>query len=102
MWNLIPADSSVNSSKNDKIPDVDFFLPKYAAQHQLALNTIAENGVLGKKFDVIMEDYSVTGASINELLVLSEIDFAKKLHEVFAPLAQIAINMGFEPWSNHG
>jgi len=34
LWNLIPSNGSINSSKSDKLPDLGFYLPKLAAlQH---------------------------------------------------------------------
>ena len=34
-WNLIPADGSFNSSKSNRIPDLDYYLPKMAeVQHR--------------------------------------------------------------------
>lgn len=98
LWNLVPVDPSINSSKSDQIPDLERFLPKFAAEHRLALEMIDQNGKFAKDFKVLIEDYSVMGPSINGLLQLSEYDFTKRLHEVFDPLAQIALNMGFKSW----
>ena len=98
LWNLIPSDSSINSIKNDKIPNLKIFLPNLAREHRVALNTIVQNGELEKKFKHLIEDYSTIG-TIDNLLVLSQADFEKKFYEIFEPLAQTALNMGFEPWT---
>ena len=37
LWNLMPADSSVNSSKSNKLPELNLYLPKLAEAHQAAL-----------------------------------------------------------------
>ena len=37
LWNLMPADSSINSSKSNRLPDLDLYLPKMAEAHQAAL-----------------------------------------------------------------
>ena len=37
LWNLMPADSSINSSKSNKLPDLNLYLPKLAETHQAAL-----------------------------------------------------------------
>lgn len=37
LWNLMPADSSINSSKSNKLPDLNLYLPKLAEAHQAAL-----------------------------------------------------------------
>ena len=37
LWNLMPTDSSINSSKSNKLPDLNLYLPKLAEAHQAAL-----------------------------------------------------------------
>ena len=44
LWNLMPADSSINSSKSNKLPDLNLYLPKLAETHQAALRINLEKG----------------------------------------------------------
>lgn len=52
LWNLMPADSSINSSKSNKLPDLNLYLPKLAETHQAALRINLEKG----KQDKLLED----------------------------------------------
>lgn len=40
LWNLMPADPSINSSKSNRLPDLELYLPKLAVMHQAALQII--------------------------------------------------------------
>ena len=37
LWNLIPADISVNSSKSDRLPILEKYLPRLAEEHRNAI-----------------------------------------------------------------
>ena len=93
-WNLIPSNPSVNSSKSDKIPDLDFYLPKLSSMHHNALKTYCSLG----KSDKNLEDYITLGYTIRELLEMPQHKFQEIYHQTFSPMAQIACNMGFEQW----
>ncbi len=93
-WNLIPSNPSVNSSKSDKIPDLEFYLPKLSNMHHNALKTYCSLG----KGDKALEDYVSLGYTIKELLEMPQHKFQEIYHQTFSPMAQIACNMGFEQW----
>ena len=44
LWNLMPADASINSSKSNKLPNLKLYLPKLAEAHQAALRINLEIG----------------------------------------------------------
>lgn len=44
LWNLMPSDPSINSSKSNKLPDLNLYLPKLAVAHQAALRINLEKG----------------------------------------------------------
>ena len=94
LWNLIPSDGSINSSKSNKLPELDFYLPKLAAlQHhslQLILNANKEPKVL--------EDYVSLGYTARELANMDDEHFRELYERTFNPINQIALNMGFETW----
>ena len=94
LWNLIPSDGSVNSSKSNKIPDVSFYLPKLAMLHHKSLQIMIAHGVETK----VMEDYLSLGHTSRELADMDNDHFRELYERTFNPLSQIALNMGFETW----
>lgn len=93
-WNLMPSDSSVNSSKSDKIPDLDIYLPRLASSHRRALGIYLSLG----KGDRSLEDYLTLGYSIPDLMTMNDETFYKVFYKTISPMAQVAENMGFEHW----
>lgn len=96
LWNLIPADSSVNSSKSNNLPSLEVYLEPYAKLHWEALKTLYPMKPNNKLF----EDYLMVYDSIPELIQLSQVGFYEVFRKTFAPMVQIAENMGFAQW--HG
>lgn len=94
LWNLLPADSSINSSKSNNLPPLDIYLKPYAELHHNALKTI----YLKNPNNKILEDYLTVYDSIGELARMSDDDFCNVFQKTFLPLAQIAENMGFKYW----
>ena len=97
-WNLLPSESSINSSKSDKIPELDLYLPKLAATHQNALKTFTSSDRRDKAS--LLEDYLSLGYSIPDLLSMEPATFYDVFYHTISPIAQIALNMGFELWKN--
>lgn len=94
LWNLLPADSSINSSKSNNLPPLDVYLKPYAELHHKALKTIYPKNPNNK----ILEDYLIVYDSVGELVRMSDDDFCNVFQKTFSPLAQIAENMGFKYW----
>ena len=94
LWNLIPSDGSINSSKNNKLPDLNFYLPKLAALQHHSIKVVID----ANKETNAMEDYISLGYTPRELADMSSEQFLKLYERTFNPLSQIAINMGFETW----
>lgn len=94
LWNLLPADSSINSSKSNNLPPLDIYLKPYAELHHKALKTIYPKNPNNK----ILEDYLTVYDSVGELVHMSDDDFCNVFQKTFSPLAQIAENMGFKYW----
>lgn len=96
LWNLIPSDSSVNSSKSNCIPSLERYLePLARLQHE----ALKEN-YLSNPSDKLLEDYLVFRCSIPELISISDNRFISLFKNEFTPMAQTASNMGFAPWIN--
>lgn len=95
LWNLLPADSSINSSKSNHLPSLENYLRPYARIHQQAIQVIYPMNPNNK----LLEDYLNLHDSISELTRLSETDFLNVFQKTFSPMVQIAENMGFKYWN---
>lgn len=94
LWNLIPADPSINSSKNNNLPILEVYLKPFTNIHQNALKTLYRKN----PSNPILEDYLMVHDSISDLVNLSETDFYNVFRRTFSPMVQIAENMGFKIW----
>lgn len=94
LWNLIPADPSINSSKNNNLPILEVYLKPFANIHQNALKTLYKKN----PSNPILEDYLMVYDSLSDLVSLSETDFYNVFKKTFSPMVQIAENMGFKIW----
>ncbi len=94
LWNLIPSDGSINSSKGYKLPDLDFYLPKLASLQHHSLCLILN----ANKAPKVMEDFISLGYTPRELADMSDERFRELYERTFNPMSQIALNMGFETW----
>ena len=95
LWNLIPCNPSINSSKSNKLPNLTIYLPKLAQAHQNALKIYMGSGKERK----ILEDYLILGCTPQELVEMNQYQLNNCFAQTFTPLYQIAFNMGFETWS---
>lgn len=92
-WNLIPANGSINSSKSNRIPDLEHYLPKMAKIQHQALRTYIP---ISSDKDSILNEYYALGASPRDLMQMNDDVFYKKFFDTFSPLSQMALNMGFQ------
>lgn len=95
LWNLIPADNSINSSKSDKLPPLDKYLQKLAEEHRKVIRVYLEAG----KKESALDDFSSLGYTPRDLLSLNRERFMTAYQQTFNPLFQIAQNMGYEVWN---
>lgn len=98
LWNLTPIESTINSSKSDRLPNLQVFLKPLVEQHKQAVNCFLETGGSTK----LLEDYSSLGLTAVDVSRKPVDDLVEKFAETFVPLEQIARNMGFEPWNYNG
>jgi len=94
LWNLLPADPSINSSKCNNLPLLDKYLVPFARTHQKAIQAI----YIKKPNNKLLEDYLMLHDSISDLVMFSESDFLNIFKKTFNPMVQIAENMGFKYW----
>ncbi|WP_406823963.1 hypothetical protein [Pedobacter sp. KACC 23697] len=91
IWNLIPADPSFNSRKNDKLPRMDDYFDGYYLLQKTAIEVMTEN----YPNEPMMEDYLSLLPNSNAHL-FPEKDLKKRFSENIQPLLTIASNNGFE------
>ena len=92
VWNLIPADSSFNSSKNDKLPSLNTYFDSFFSIQKTALEIIKTKAPSNK----YLEDY-LTIFSDLDVLNDSPGNFTKEnFKNRLQPLITIASNNGFE------
>lgn len=94
LWNLIPADSSINSSKSNNLPPLEKYLRPFANVQQNAIKTLYKKN----PNNTLLEDYLIVYDSVSDLVKLSESDFYNVFRRTFSPMVQIAENMGFKYW----
>ncbi len=94
LWNLIPADPSVNSSKSNNLPPLDVYLKPFADVHHDALKILYTKN----PNNTLLEDYLMVYDSVLDLINLPDAEFYNVFRKTFSPMVQIAENMGFKNW----
>lgn len=94
LWNLIPADPSVNSSKSNNLPPLDVYLKPFADVHHDALKILHTKN----PNNTLLEDYLMVYDSVLDLINLPDAEFYNVFRKTFFPMVQIAENMGFKNW----
>lgn len=94
LWNLLPADSSINSSKSNNLPPLEKYLKPFSTLQQGALKVLYRQN----PSNAVFEDYLTVYDSVSELVKLNATDFYNVFKKQFAPMVQIAENMGFKIW----
>ena len=98
-WNLVPMFRDTNSSKGNRLPQLDEFLEPFCAQQFDALMTLRNTGRHRKimesylGIDPLVREYDRTEASLRS--------FTESVSRVVVPLHQIALNQGFPTWYVH-
>ena len=94
LWNLIPTFKSINSSKSDKLPDLNYHLNKFC-QLQADGFKLALKHDLSEKY---LEDYLETNKNLSLSKDIPDQYFINSLKETITPIYQIAKNQGFMIW----
>ena len=94
LWNLLPADASINSSKSNNLPPLEKYLKPFANVQHNALKTLYTKNPNNN----IFEDYLTVFDSVSELVKMPQNEFCDVLGKTFTPLVQIAENSGFKIW----
>jgi len=94
LWNLLPADSSINSSKSNKLPKLSTYLVPFVEIQREAIRIINLKNPKNK----LLEDYLFIDNSISKILDLSKKELTNRFQNTLEPLIQIANNSGFQFW----
>jgi len=95
IWDLLPADPSINSSKSNKLPDLDLYLGKFAIEQQKAIRTIYRQTQNDPLFGEFAEDI----APVSELVTMEKESLISLYHKVFNIMYQNALYSKFETWN---
>ncbi len=94
LWNLLPTNREVNSSKSDNLPSTNYLEDFVALQYDAFHTVLREVPNRVKLF----EDYSILfHQTLNEISIMKNDEFAAHLLNSMKPQLQIAKNMGFQP-----
>lgn len=92
LWNLLPTNKSVNSSKSDNIPDIKSYFDLFV---NIQLEAFKVN--FDKKHFKILEDFSnLFNEDLESIYNKNIIEFSSTFEKTILPMAQIASNMGFQ------
>jgi len=95
LWNLIPSDRSINSSKNNKLPKLKNYIKPFVEIQREAI-VIVYNKQPNNK---LLEDYLFIDNTIPKIINLPERKLIERFQKTMEPLIQIASNSGFQFWS---
>ena len=95
-WNLTPMFRDLNSSKNDKLPELSEYLAPFCEQQFDAVMAARQVG----KHSKVIESYLEVDPHVFEYerSDVSKKSFSKAIRNAVVPLYQIASNQGFPVW----
>lgn len=92
IWNLIPADPSFNSAKNDKLPPLTRYFDSYYELQREAVSIITRNQPRNK----FLEDYLSIFPDLMSTDFIEQSFTKERLADRVQPLISIAANNGFQ------
>ncbi|NLI89872.1 MAG: HNH endonuclease [Epulopiscium sp.] len=101
LWNLLPTFHNINSSKSNKLPNLDMYMDKFADLQYNAFIVARKNKKLKKQ----LEDYLTINkkmdinASIHKDIPKDY--FVSSIQSTIKPLYQIAYNQGYPLWHDN-
>ena len=100
LWNLIPTQKSINSSKSNNLPDWDTYFRKLAQAEYKAYQIVGEDEKAKELFHKCARE-NLNSEEIKQRLYRpgqSEQSFTNQLEEILLPVYESARNMGFRNW----
>lgn len=99
LWNLIPMNSSLNSSKNNNLPNWDKYFNRFAHNQFIMNRTISSNERIRTTFLKCQRDNLVMPWSLEELYVQQqEAQFKIILERNLRPIYDSAKMQGYKVW----
>lgn len=100
LWNLMPMDSSLNSSKSNRLPRWDSFFGAFAGNQYLMYKLVHEKPELHKRFEACYRDNLHSIWAMQELYRdgNSPERFRGILEENMKPVYESARRQGYEVW----
>ena len=100
LWNLMPMDSSLNSSKSNRLPKWDPFFSKFAKNQYLLYGLIHEKEGIRKLYESCYRDnlHSIWASQELYLRGNTEDEFYNILEKNMHPLYDSARRQGYEEW----
>lgn len=101
LWNLIPAESSINHSKSNNLPDWERYFDPFAHNQYRMYSLVLDDDNARKLFDSCREDnlYSMWASELLYAGYRDRDQFFKILNENVCPLYNSALIQGYEVWS---
>ena len=102
LWNLMPMDSSLNSSKSNKLPKWDPFFEKFANNQYLLYELIHQKAGIHKLFEGCYRDnlHSIWAGQELYRKGNSRKEFYNILQKNMQPVYDSARRQGYEIWNN--
>lgn len=103
LWNLMPMDSSLNSAKNNRLPNWDPFFKKFARNQYLLYGFIHEKAGIYKLFESCYRDnlHSIWAGQELYRKGNTEDIFYNILQKNMRPVYDSARRQGYEIWSKY-
>ena len=104
LWNLMPMDSSLNSSKSNRLPQWDPFFTRFADNQFLMYGLIHEKDAIHKSFEDCYRDnlHSIWAGQELYRKGNSRDEFYGILQKNMQPLYDSARRQGYEIWNRGG
>ena len=106
LWNLVPTFKSINSSKSNKLPNLDLYIDNFCVMQYFAFSLLIKS-TNKREYRKFLEDYLNINKNfdLNSLIhtknQITKNDFDESLKSTILPLYQIAYNQGYELWQNN-
>ncbi len=101
LWNLMPMDSSLNSSKSNKLPKWDTYFGKYARNQFILYGMVNDDSKpqIHKRFESCFKDnlHSIWGGELYKKGKTEE-EFFNMLRKNMEPVYDSAMRQGYQVW----
>lgn len=100
LWNLMPMDSSLNSSKNNRLPEWDTFFLRFAKNQYVMYDLVHEKEAIRKLYEGCYRDNLHSIWANQELYRKgnSEKEFCRILEKNMRPVYDSARRQGYDIW----